>query len=576
MKKISILTSLLILIISSFCFSNTIHVPADQPTIQAGIDAALNGDVVLVAPGTYIDNINFLGKAIIVKSQDGPEATLINGGNALNPDFGSVVLFNNGEGPDSILEGFSLFNGTGTYDDCINQKCHGGGIYCLDSSPMITNNFIYHNTGYYGGGIFCVIRYKSCPEAGYPVITKNTILYNSAEREGGGISCYLGSAEITGNTIIKNSAINGGGIHNTCSNSLISNNLLSGNRASSNGGGIWSEYSHPEIANNKIVENIAESGHGGGIYCTASDAYAEIKGNTILENLAELNGGGICCDESTTLVNNIISKNTAQLGGGVFFSSIILGKSWNLTVTNNTITGNDALQGGGLYVYFCTSNHPIDVANSILWNNNARSGPEIFLREQFSKCTFNISHSTVKGGQDSIFIGNDFILEWGDGMIDADPLFVDSIQNDFHIRFDSPCRESGTHAAPDFPDCDFENDPRIKYGIADMGADEFSPHLYGSGSFTPGGSIKGKVVGLPDTSPVGLFLGSGVRGTPLQHKWGEFYLESPWLLFPLIPIPAGGVLVIPARLPSTPAPYDIPMQALIGWELSNLFVLEVR
>jgi len=58
--------------------------------------------------------------------------------------------------------------------------------------------------------------------------------------------------------------------------------------------------------------------------------------------------------------------------------------------------------------------------------------------------------------------------------------------------------------------------------------------------------------------------------------WGEFYLESPWLLFPLVPIPSDGVLVIPGTLPSTPAPYDIPMQALIGWELSNLFVLKVR
>jgi len=73
-----------------------------------------------------------------------------------------------------------------------------------------------------------------------------------------------------------------------------------------------------------------------------------------------------------------------------------------------------------------------------------------------------------------------------------------------------------------------------------------------------------------------LFIGSGIMDPPMQHSWGDFYLESPWLLFPLVPIPADGVLVIPATLPSTPAPYDIPMQALIGWELSNLFVVEVR
>lgn len=83
-------------------------------------------------------------------------------------------------------------------------------------------------------------------------------------------------------------------------------------------------------------------------------------------------------------------------------------------------------------------------------------------------------------------------------------------------------------------------------------------------------------MGEPATWPVGLFIGSGVMETPLQHKWGEFYLESPWFLYPLVAIPSEGVLVIPASLPSTAAPYDIPMQALVGEELSNLFVLEVE
>ncbi len=109
-----------------------------------------------------------------------------------------------------------------------------------------------------------------------------------------------------------------------------------------------------------------------------------------------------------------------------------------------------------------------------------------------------------------------------------------------------------------------------------MGADEFYKHLYCTGDFTPNCSMEGKFIGLPATWPVGLFIGSGVLDPPLQHKWGEFYLEAPWVLFPLVQIPADGVLVIPATLPATPAPYDIPMQALIGWELSNLFVLEVR
>ncbi len=57
----------------------TIHVPVDQPTIQAGINAANPGDTVLVSPGTYTENIDFMGKAITVISSAGPGTTVIDG-----------------------------------------------------------------------------------------------------------------------------------------------------------------------------------------------------------------------------------------------------------------------------------------------------------------------------------------------------------------------------------------------------------------------------------------------------------------------------------------------------------------
>jgi hypothetical protein len=113
-----------------------------------------------------------------------------------------------------------------------------------------------------------------------------------------------------------------------------------------------------------------------------------------------------------------------------------------------------------------------------------------------------------------------------------------------------------------------------------MGADEFYTHLYVSGEKTPGGSIQGKLIGLPGTNPVGLLFGSGVLDLPAPTAWGNFHLQAPWLLIPLVLIPSNGVLVIPATMPATPpAPYDLPMQALIGLgpdSLTNLYVLEVR
>jgi len=162
-------------------------------------------------------------------------------------------------------------------------------------------------------------------------------------------------------------------------------------------------------------------------------------------------------------------------------------------------------------------------------------------------------------------------------MIDADPLFVDLENKDYHLTFESPCRDEGYNVAIDEL-FDFEGDPRKADGNVEMGADEFYTHFYCTGDFTPNGLIEGKLVGEPGTAPTGIFFGVGVLETPYEHKWGDFYLEAPWFVVgSLGDIPPNGVMVIPTFIPANPpAPYDIIMQALIGEQLTNLFVLEVR
>ena len=73
--------------------------PSDQLTIQGAINVAVDGDTILVDPGTYKETINFLGKAITLRGSGGPSSTIIDG----SEGSGSVVQCVNGEGSDTIL-----------------------------------------------------------------------------------------------------------------------------------------------------------------------------------------------------------------------------------------------------------------------------------------------------------------------------------------------------------------------------------------------------------------------------------------------------------------------------------------
>jgi parallel beta-helix repeat protein len=206
--------------------------PADLNNIQAGIDAAKDEDTVVVADGTYTGDgnrdIDFLGKAIIVRSENGPEKCIID-----CEERGRGFDFHNNEDTNSVVDGFTITHGHG----------NGGGIAChSNSSPTINNCIITGNwaTGS-GGGISC---YSSSTITNC-IITGNYACWDA----GGGISCG-------GNTTVSNCTINsntahyiGGGIYCGSGNPTIINSTISGNRAGCGGGSACNatDRQHPNI-----------------------------------------------------------------------------------------------------------------------------------------------------------------------------------------------------------------------------------------------------------------------------------------------------------------------------------------
>ena len=241
----------------------------DFDVIQAGIDTAIDGDIVLIAPGEYIitEPITFRGKAITVKSEDGPDETTIRMSTPVDPNRGSVVLFENKETAESILDGFTITGGRGCpfwlpYD--LIFVWVGGGIYFNASSGTIRNCRIFQNNANGGGGVCCL-------ESASMTITDCTIAANSAALAGGGVFCggeNLSSITMIHCVIVGNTAgLGGGGLETWCQASAIVINCVIAQNTVVNGGGggiICAPYGHPNcsavVTNSIFWENTATEG----------------------------------------------------------------------------------------------------------------------------------------------------------------------------------------------------------------------------------------------------------------------------------------------------------------------------
>jgi hypothetical protein len=249
MTRMPIWTLAAVLPLAAAAQADIINVPADQPTIQAGIEAASDGDVVEVAPGTYPETIDFFGKAIALRSSDGRDVTAIDAQGA-----GSVVTCASGEGPDTVLEGFTITGGSAT-----PASSGGGGMVNDGSSPMVIDctfigNTAHGSSGGAGGGM---ANFNSSP-----TVTSCAFISNSAELGGGMANFYSSSPTVTNCRFSGNIADDyGGGMLNLAlsvgSNPTVTNCTFSGNAAGEGGGMLNSGGGSPIVTNCILWGNTA-------------------------------------------------------------------------------------------------------------------------------------------------------------------------------------------------------------------------------------------------------------------------------------------------------------------------------
>jgi len=218
--------------------------------------------------------------------------------------------------------------------------------------------------------------------------------------------------------------------------------------------------------NIQISNNLATSpGYGGGIHCL--DFTGELTNLNISNNEAGTNGGGFYCDNSSPYVHNmLLSENSAYRGGGVYCRQFSNPKFNNLSTVGNTAT-----IGGAFNIIIESS---IELTNSIVWNNDEK---DIFINNG----GLSVRHSDIEGGEAGIIMNEYSWLNWLEGNLDTDPLFIGSGEYPYALSDASPCIDAGT---PDttglnlFP-CDIIGNERIWDGngngtaIIDMGAYEY-------------------------------------------------------------------------------------------------------
>ncbi len=277
-----------------------------------------------------------------------------------------------------------------------------------DEASILSGFTITDGNTEFGGGVY---TNNSAPSLNNLIITNNR-----ASERGGGIYCTNGSS------------------------ASLSNSIVESNRANRGAGGIALFSSELTLTDVIITSNRATDGYGGSIACLTG---SRLNGEnlTVSYNSAATRGGGIYgSGESEIIVERgLFHNNSAEDNGG----SIYLTSNATVALVNCTLSDNEADEGPCIYLGEETR---VDILNCITWGNG-----EYTVTSETDSHVVVINYSDIEGGQDGINLPEN-VVQWGDGNINDDPLFVNSNEGDYRLRDNSPCIDTGDPDSPEDPD----------------------------------------------------------------------------------------------------------------------------
>jgi predicted outer membrane repeat protein len=366
------------------CYGVEIHVPAEYMTIQEAIDVACFNDEIIVQPDVYEEVINLRGKPITLRGSGGRDVTTIDG-TGLDS---SVIVCTGGEDADTVIEGFTITGGTGTWDKYMEDKEGGGmlvrraspavvdcrfvansvaglggdargGAVCIQlGSPTFTDCVFEENSSEHDGGAVCVEAYDTYGfAASNPTFSGCDFISNVASDDGGAIDAYIdgeSTLAFSDCTYSMNSSADDGGAMRLDGHGAIGvSSCAFTDNAAANAGGAALVYVDAEGISFTACSFDSNQAHfGGALMCSAGDEDADLTVDhcNFTGNLGDYAGGAVMVvDCSLSLSNCEFTQNSSAWGGAV----LGLGDDANyfITATDCTFAQNDADYGGGLYCH---------------------------------------------------------------------------------------------------------------------------------------------------------------------------------------------------------------------------------